>query len=67
MYMCVLCLYQVSGHVYVCFMFIPSEWSCICVFNGYRFGLCFYDFTVKIWNCSDSVIFLGFNILWIYL
>ena len=31
-----------------------GKWKSVC--RGYRFGLCLYDFSVRFWNCSDSVI-----------
>ena len=36
--------WQLSGHVYVCY--------------GYRFYLCFYDFSIRFWNNSDDAVFL---------
>jgi hypothetical protein len=46
------CLYKarkVNSHVYVCY--------------GYRSCLCFYDFSIRLWNCSD-VWYVLFFILW---
>jgi hypothetical protein len=30
----------------------------------YQFYLCFYNFAVRFWNCSDSVVLLFYFILW---
>ena len=35
---------KVKAHVHVCYR--------------YRFYLCLYDFQLRIWNCSDNVVFL---------
>ena len=37
-----------------------SEWSCICVLMVSFTS--FYDASIGIWKCSDSVVFLGGNV-----
>jgi hypothetical protein len=43
-----------------------SECSCIYVCSGYRFVLCFYYFSIRFCNCSDSVLFFCFSVLWLF-
>ena len=37
-----------------------SEWSCICVLKVYFAS--FYNVSIGIWKCSDSVVFFGGNV-----
>ena len=39
-----------------------SEWSCICV-RGIDFASVSTIFQTGVWNCSNSVVFLVFNLI----
>ena len=44
------------------------RWKVICMYLGYWFFLCFYDFAIRFWNCSDSVvIFVSHFTVWYYM
>ena len=51
---------EVSDHVYDCVHWRTwSERSCTC--KEYRCSLCFCNFAVRPWKCSDSVVFYVFH------
>ena len=65
MYLGVMGIKIVSGHVFVCYGYKDSEQSCICVLWVSILPLSHVSTIFNIWfgNCSDAVVFLLF-ILW---
>jgi hypothetical protein len=39
------------------------EWSCTCVFKGHQFCLCRFDISIRLWSCSEYVVFFVFNFI----
>ena len=62
MYLCVTSCICVLRHVFVCYVMYLCATSCICVLRVSIFAS-FFDFSVGIWNCSDSVVLFLFSIL----
>ena len=50
--------------IFKLFFFVVG-FVCMCV-RGTDLRLCFYDFTSKLCNCSDSGVFFAFNFIAIY-